>query len=452
MLIILLVAVACVASVRIAERLESTAVHGDESGWVASSIAASALLASANGNWRDWQGVGRQLWGSRWNPHLGQWLIGVPLPAALIDPPFDRYYRFDRSAEDNLREQRVPGAPLLRAARLNVAAVGVVLCVTAALAGWLFGGMAGSVVSAALVISTDLVMRVSSVALTDVHYNAFLLMMLGAALALRTRPDQWRRWCFALGLTAGLAASVKVSGFVFGLVFAVPLLLATSLASGAALGEGARRVSVFAASMLVSAWLLNPSWWPNWSEVQPSAVATEVAQWLEDASAADAVAPDPVRTEGEWREAFPQLANITRPLEPVFMMLRWRAHFERAQERWARAWRNNRALTLNQVLFVKHAAFPGEALFVALVVAWCGLRMWRRQSTMVEATVIWYLVASHVFIMLFMPVNWDRYYLPAALATKLAVALGAAMAVPVLYTWLSRLAGRSTHSPGKPPA
>ena len=125
------------------------------------------LLASGNTNWRHWERFELRNWSAKLNPHLGQWLIALPLPENLTQPPFDRLYKFGRSREHNQALGRIPSPPLLAAARLNVAVMGVGLCVLAAAIGWQLGGPVCATAAGLLIASSDLFVLFTTRAMTE---------------------------------------------------------------------------------------------------------------------------------------------------------------------------------------------------------------------------------------------------------------------------------------------
>ena len=118
------------------------------------------------------------------------------------------------------------------------------------------------------------------------------------------------------------------------------------------------------------------------------------------------------------------------------MTLRWQEVGRSMRKNWDHLWRDHRIAVLNKSLWVGHAAFSGQGLVILVTLVVAVQRWHRRCLRPVEAVAIWFLLANYLLILAFMPVSWERYYLPTLIAALLVASLG--------VTWLTQaLAGQS---------
>ncbi|HJX30661.1 MAG TPA: hypothetical protein VJ624_02290, partial [Thermodesulfobacteriota bacterium] len=102
-----LIFIALLSSVILFSNRGKTPFHGDESGWISSGYYYTELLLRRDFDWQKWVCAPCGPWGSRLNPHLGQWLIGIPL--VTLSPKgestFFNLYNFKQSFPDNKKEK-----------------------------------------------------------------------------------------------------------------------------------------------------------------------------------------------------------------------------------------------------------------------------------------------------------------------------------------------------------
>ncbi len=401
-------------------RIDDTAFHGDESGWVSSSYYYTDLLIDRDLTRARWDCHECGPWGSM-SPHLGQWLIGFPLvtDAALGDRRFAAYYAFDKSPDENVAMGRIPPTEMLTRGRRAVAVVGVLCCLLMFAVGYSAAGPAQGLIAAALLLMDPVFLIQATRIMTDAHYNVFLLGLLwllvtaeraGLRAVMLRRP---LRIATASGLIVGLAVSVKVTAlFVGGATFL--------LAAGFALPPRTwlRSAGAFGLSAMIVLHGLNPTWWIFPRDLSPQLMASEIGRLYEGVRTHTLVMESP-------EEQFPRLSRVGMfPLS----LLRWQRLVDsqvRPQE-----WKGNRFVTIHKRLFGTHAGVRGEWIFfvVGLAVAIRAAARHRRLTASTTETaslgLLLYFIANYVFLVALLRLDWNRYYLPTLVGIHLLSALG----------------------------
>lgn len=435
------VVIGALSTVLIFSDIGRRAALPDESCWIASSIHYSNLLESGNFYWRDWACSACGTFDARYNPHVGRWILAVPLDRVRWQAdPGTMCYDFGRTREWNRRDGRLPPQELLLAARHNVAWAGVGVVGTLAIAGHVAGGPIGAIVTAALVLDSRLFRNLAVAAQTDMQFNLFLA---GLVLALTVAARRWRRWRtpLLLGLLAGLAASVKVSAAVFIVFLIVPFLCWQWWRGDAGLRSVVRAFLTVSVATWLTLVAVNPFYWPDVTSFSPAWLEYDVRHWL-SAKRKPSV------------EHMAEISNWMRPFEIFFVLDRWRSLLAHQRARREHLWREHRLLTLNQALWTRFNRPWREGLAVAGLTLFVFIRRQfgslahrpRSFSPSSAGAVLWFALASWLFIALFMQVNWPRYYLPATLALKLAAGVGTAWMVrQAIRACVDRFGGVDAH-------
>lgn len=418
-----LLAVALLATVVLYRQARLTPFDGDETGWISSGVYYTDLLLARDFAWDKWQCRACGPWGGL-NMPLGKWAIGAPLklyyaatPGAV---PFMRFYDFERSLAQNQAEGRVPPAAVLAAARLACAAFGVLCCLLLFCLGYWWLNRAAALLAVVLLLLTDGFVQQATRAMTDVHYLTFLLAGGLASGLLLQRADRRGLVAAAIlaGLAAGLAAAVKVTGIlVGGLVFATLLAYVAAL-HRLRLRTALRAAALFLVVAIAIVYLLNPFFWPDWQQLDATAL-------LHDARSLLAAAVSGQLGAAPISQSFPQVGHLTHIIEFPQMFLRWRAFMQTQLP--IGDWTEPRLLAIHRSLFVNLAAFPFEWVLLLIGAAAAGRRViaaWRRAQTAPALAPLVFFAVNYFFVLFLVQLNWPRYYLPTAVAGKLLVAYG----------------------------
>ncbi len=430
----LAVVVALTSGAVLFSRLGVTEFHGDESGWITSGRYYTDLVSEGNFQWDDWECPKCNAWGSI-NMQLGKLLIGIPV---ALDPQasgqaFSSYYDFGASLDENTRQGRVPPRETLIRARSASAVFGVLCCVVVFAIGTCAYNTFVGVVAVALLLLNPAFVKCATRAMADIHYSFFLVALcLAVIVFVQTAGRRQALAASALcGILAGLACSVKVTGIVVGGgLFVVALTVQRLWFVRRPTREMLFLLGAFGLSASIVVYGLNPYFWPSASALADPAAAQELKTWMSESSATGS-APEPFATR------YPHLGTITHVLEFPRMFGRWQGFMSWDIVQRRANWKGgDPVVTITQRLF-REVMFPGEVLLLVF-----GMVFVARSSRLEPpgiadqarlVTLEWFLI-NYLFILAFMELNWERYYLPTAVA---AVPLAAA-GVYGIGTWLYR--------------
>ena len=418
--VLLALAVCLAGAAVLLARVPHTRPVGDEPGWITSGYYYSELLLAADWDRTKWEGRAHGPWGSL-NPHLGKWLVGVPLTLrdGVGEPHFSGYYDFDRSFAENVKGGRMPPEDVFRTARRWSAFFGVLCCLLVFVAAWLARDPWAGALAALLLVVNPLFVRGATRAMTDVHYNLFLLGLCVAAFWL-VRAEGRKRQVLAAaacGLFGGLAASVKVTGIVIAAAIFLLLLLYLTLLRRTPLRGAVVPVSAFFAVALSLIYGLNPWFWPP----RPG-TAAQAAQTAPPPTGRGALGASQA-----LKRRYPQLAHLSPLLRFPRLFRRWDRYMQRQTVIPSASWEGNRFRMLHRRLFRDYVTFPGEWVFLLAGLGWGAARVrasWRKREPDPFAVPLVFFLVNYVFILLFMKLNWERYYLPTVIAARILVACG----------------------------
>lgn len=417
-----------------------TGFHGDEAGWIPAALETAEAVVSLDAHDDVWEGHDLLLYGGI-NPPLGKMMIGLPLRVwesarhAEVDP--NPVYNWNQSVELNIIEGRVPPLPQLYAARAICAfyALGACLAVFAmasvalrleigVLAGWLTAG-------------NWVFIQSSTSAMTDAPY--ILVMMLGGLAAMALLASQsWRRvllWATACGVTAGFAYSIKVTGVVLLAVVFLCVLFARRRGAGRPWRLYALAFACYGVAAFLAPVLINPLFWPDPDAFDGTALAAEWRAMRGGAGAGAAPSPgavwedltDPKYTRDVVDSHYPQAANLLRPLEMPILLFRWNRLLRAVGEERAEKYRVSPPTIGEIVRFTtgRFRTIPGTPLWLLAggsLIAFAVVKG-RRRIRVSVFPLLWYAVQM-AFLFLFLTTAYNRYFLPAIIATQVLAAAG----------------------------
>lgn len=418
-------------------RIDDTSFHGDESGWISTAGYYTQLLLSGELDWEKWRCKPCANWGSWLNPHLGQWMIGLPLTAVFSDDELDFFvfYDFKTDRAQNETEGRVPPPDTLQRARTVVALLSALSCglvfAIAALTSRIWAGL----LTVLILLPTPLFLTYSTRAMTDAHYSALLLgLCLVGVLIIQDRiRGKLPLTGVVFGIMGGLVTSIKIPGFLVASVFVVGLLTYKRYLSSAKTRELLLALVLYASTSLLVVYALNPYYWPTVGEIEIRPAAREIESFTTAWKTGDL--PDNLRDE------YPQLANLARLVEFPYTFVRWRNMADEQAVFFSTAkWGDSRVVTLHRRLLFEFAAFPGEWVLFLIGLGF-GVRrvqesVLARQPSAVVIILLFFLV-NYLFLLLVVSLNWERYYLSSVIAMRLFEGYGIYSVVQILGRWLS---------------
>lgn len=412
--------------------VNKTKLHGDESGWIAAGNYHTNLLLERNFDWAAWQCVPCGGLGSAWaslNMQLGKILVGLPLRfydrwnAGATTHKYFTFYDFHSSYATNLAQGRIPPPETLVLARLSTALFGVLCCLLLFLLGYHICNIWAGAIAATLLLINQLFIDAATRAMTDAHYNFFLLLFAFSTLGLIKAAARKQIILSSLvcGLCAGLACSIKINAFVIGTALFLSLLLYRRLLVGKPRGRDTLlALCLFLLSSLTIIYALNPDFWPAAGLIRAPQIPAEVSILRHEFNAGTV-------DRAMVAEKTPQLYNLSHVLEFPLLFHRWQTYLRQQEAEETGQWSGGRLVSLNANLFFTYASFPFDFVFFLLGLAFCIRAVKRSFTSQTRSPFIiplLYFVLNYFFILAFMKLNWERYYLPTVIASRLLAGIG----------------------------
>ncbi len=424
--VILFISIALLASSTLLENVEKTEFHGDESGWISSGYYYSNLLLEGDFEWEQWKECSQcGPWGSWYNPHLGHWAIGIPLKvfAATGEPEFFGFYNFQKSLGENKKEGKIPAQNTLLRARSVSVVIGILCCLMIFTISYYSNNLWIGSIAAILLLSNNLFVTLSTQAMTDIPYNFFLLCAcLTSIFLLRQSRLRYILLISCLyGSLIGLASSVKITGVVIGGSYFFMVMLYKVFVCNLNVKNTVKCLAVFSISTLSIIYLINPYFWPSLKEISIRETIQEVATYSKEKQAKT------IQKENISHE-YPQLSNFSHALEFPRMFGRWRRLLDiQLKGDKSAQWGENRLKKFHETFLRESSSFPNESYVLVLGIILLGKKLINsiyRKELSKCAVLFLYFGVNYVFILLFMSINYDRYYLPTIIASKIIVAIG----------------------------
>jgi 4-amino-4-deoxy-L-arabinose transferase-like glycosyltransferase len=421
--IILCISIALLASSTLFKNVEKTKFNGDESGWISSGYYFSNLLLEGDFEWQQWWKTpkGGEGFSSWFQLHLGQWVIGIPMKvlAENGEQEYSGFYHFDKTLEKNKQEGRVPPKLVLLRARNISVVIGTLCCLLIFAIGYYSNNLWIGSIAAILLIFNKLFITLSTQAMTDIPYNFFLLSACLVSIFL-LRQSQLRYILLSAllyGGLVGLASSVKITGVLVGSLYFFLIILYKIFVSNLNVKDAMKCLATFSVSALFVIYLLNPYFWPSFKEVSVRETTQKVAIYSKEGQRSEIS-----KTSGEY----PHLSNFSRALEFPRMFGRWRKQLAiQLQEDKAAQWGENRLRTFHETFLRESSSFPGEIYILVLGIIILGSKLVNsiyNKELSERAVPFLYFGVNYVFILLFMSINYGRYYLPTVIVSKIIVA------------------------------
>jgi len=428
----------CVASALVIfPRIAKTEFSADESGWISSGYYYTTLAEKRDVDWDKW--FCRKCGGfGRLNLHVGEYLFGIPLKIEKDSgsQAFFGFYDVDHSYEENFRAGLVPPPVILSQARSVAAFFGVLCCLLVFAVGfWAYNPWVGLVASG-LLLTNSVFLKITAQAMTDAFYNFFLLsvcLTLVITAKARNKKAILLGVCLT-GVLTGLACSVKITGILLGAGFFLGATGWRFWRARAGEKEMALTLAAFFFCCLSTVYVLNPFFWPSWNQMSGSEVVREWKSLSHDVTTQKIIPWH----RGDLEKAavdYPQLRNLSHPLEFPLLFGRWNHEMRRHLDRGMANWNGDRLVRLHETLFqlsvplamasdnslvVNGVAF----LLVALTVAGVYFLALSGRSNGTHVVLLVALCVNYLLIVLFMKINWDRYYLPTMISVELVAGVG----------------------------
>jgi 4-amino-4-deoxy-L-arabinose transferase-like glycosyltransferase len=433
-----------VSALVIFPRIATTEFSADEPGWISSGYYYTTLAQKGDLDWDKWfcrecQGFGRL------NLHVGEYLFGIPMKIEKdsASPAFFGFYNVEHSYEENFRAGLVPPPAILIQARKVAAFFGVLCCLMIFAVGfWAYNPWVGLVASG-LLLTNSVFLKLSGQAMTDAFYNFFLLsicLALVVTAKVHSKKAVLLLVCLTGVLTA-LACSVKITGLLLGTGFFLGLTGWRFWRVRTSKKEMALTLAAFFVCCFGTVYILNPFFWPSWNQMSGSEVVREAKSFSHDVSTKKIILWHRQDLEQASFD-YPQLRNLSRPVEFPLLFGRWNHELRRHLDAGLANWNGNRLVRLHETLFQLSVplakasddslAVNGVSLVVsgvafllaALTVAGVYFLALSARSNGTHVVLLVALCVNYLLIVLFMGLNWDRYYLPTMICVALVAGVG----------------------------
>ena len=420
---LLMIAVAIASAAVLFPRIGRTEFLSDESGWISSGRYYTNLVLEGDLSREKWR-CGECGGFGDLNMQVGKWLVGVPLTLdrQSREEAFFRFYDTTASYEENVARGLVPPHHTLMVARRACAVFGVLCCLLVFIIGWYAGHVFVGTIAAGLVMLDPLFIQQATRAMTDIHYNFFLLCFCLALVLLSATSSPKRALLLAglCGIFTGLACTIKITGLVIG---GASFLL--TLGQCAWFGLTTKRailyqLAVFCCSALVVIYGLNPYFWPSPRRLADTAVFGELKELSNEIITTRHLPRDS-------RARFPHISTLGWPLQFPRLFTRWNKRMQDQEKIPSAKWNEPRPVELTRRAVNDLSFFPKVWLVLVIGIV---VLLWKRSRQMLSIpdnpglVCLQFFLVNYLFILTFMRVNWDRYYLPTVLASSLVIAFG----------------------------
>jgi len=268
--------------------------------------------------------------------------------------------------------------------------------------------------------------------MTDIHYN-FVLLLLTAYLVRNLRKNNLSAVSsIVCGVLAGLAFSIKIIGIIVGFWLFIAAILYRRITRPVK-QKLVEPIMIALVSSLITIYGLNPHFWPSAKILDARLITHETRSILVEFKRSS------FETE-QFSNRYPQLSNLARVLEFPRLFLRWNDQMKGQKTKFSGEFKGNRLLLIQKRLFWDYSSFPLEFVFFAVGITVCGIRLRRSFMTRkTEPAVIpfCYFFINYIFMLLFLDIDWDRYFLPVVIASKIIVAIGISSVIDFVSSRIS---------------
>jgi 4-amino-4-deoxy-L-arabinose transferase-like glycosyltransferase len=440
--IVLVIIIPLLSSTILLKYREETRFHGDESGWISSGYYYTNLLLKGDFTWRKWHKEELGPWGYM-NPHLGKWLIGLPLKLHFDDQEFSRLYNFSKTREENEKEGNIPPREMLLHSRAVSAIFGGLCCLLVFTIGHVCYNLWIGVIAATLLLGNKLFIIHATRAMTDITYNFFLICLGLWALLLLPKVSKKRMVFVSIlfGALSGLACSVKITGIVVGSLFFTAMLIYKYTVH-----KNKKEMLLFLVAFFFSAlaivYILNPLFWPDFPMTRGSLLIHELTSFPGELKKIIAAREIPEGNTLEmYIEKYPQVTNLSHVFMFPYLFVKWNSFMNNQKNSPSASWHGNRLQTFHKSLFIKHSTFVLEGFFLLVGIIICSNTMYnalKNNELALCGIPFLYFLSNYIFILIFMKINWGRYYLSTIIASKIIIAVGIYGVSTYMYQYFCR--------------
>ncbi len=400
--------------------------HKDEPGWISSSIYYTNLLAQGNFTKAKWANPDLGPWGE-FNPQLGKIILGIGLRILEPDQEFRNIYDFEKTEIKNRDEGNIPPRELLYSAR-KVSTFFGILCVLLLFSfGIYLKNYWIGLVAALLLMFNEVFIMLGTQAMMDIFYNFFLLCLyiLGIKLVDKTSKKRFLVLMILFGAFTGLASSVKLMGMIIGSIIILCVLVYKSIF------EDIKGLFFYLSGYLIIAvgvtYILNPIYYLDLGKLDFNKLKRELELAKDEPFLLEFTRVSVSESEDDnLIDQYPQLTNLSQPLKIPIHFIKWFLAMH-PQTELADTFGGNRILAIHDLLFFQYSTFKAEVFFLMVGFALSiksVLESTRQRIPTPYFLLTIYFLISYLFTVVFVKVDWHRYYLPTIISGRIIIAVG----------------------------
>lgn len=418
-----LLAVVLVSVWRLDRAVRSERVHIDEAGWILTAVCYGELVRSGDFSSPAWEQPELDAFGSL-NPLLGKlWLAtGIYLNPSTRDTRFSpsqlATFRTPAGSADS------PISPeLLRVARYTHAVSGLVCVILVFLVAGSLGGWPAGMLASLALLGVDAFVATMGRVFTDGVFLIWVLVLTACLIRFARCPaGRGNRWLLAASASVGLAFNIKMTALVLGLATLGLVVFACAWLKRRPIRTLFKPLLAGIATALAACYLPNPYLWPT-------------AAAPADGGSLSVLLPMrfvPMEKDPHWS---PLLGHAPVLLRLPEMHLRWNRQIQYQRTAWPEQ-AASKGRNLLRLFHTYNHQGVGAGAFVALVAVtaarWARskpfasparLAAWCRGHPSLAIFIL--ITIIHVgWLVIMVPLDWDRYYLPGVLHLQILAAVG----------------------------
>ena len=411
----------------LSQHFKKTSFEGDESWWISVGYYYTNLVLNRDLDAQKWDCLECNSFG--WlNPHLGKLLIGLPLVWYNSQNIFWAY-DFSISYKENEKQGRVPPQHILTIARAAATFWGAGCCMLVFVIGYFAFNIWVGLVAVCLLLFNYVFVETVTSAMTDPHYNFFLLCVCFCIFFFMLRQRALGLLSILCGFFSGLAGSVKITGILICWGSFLCALIFKKIAYHIPIKKAVEYAAAFILSGVTVIYVLNPCFWPSLNSIRYTVAIQEFTEFCKNERTI-------ISDRQYYLKRYPQLSNLSRIAGLPLMFMRWQKFLKNIEKVEMRrpgyaAWLKHRVRAHNKNLFIGFGTIPWEViLFCAGFLSLLSKTVFYRDGR--STLILSFFLVNYMFIMLFMRLVTIRYYLPTLIMIKIIAAYGICMTVATL--------------------
>ena len=413
--------------------------HVDESDWATESKYISGLLLGGDFDLQKWRSRSTDF--GELNPNLGKYIIGIPAYLQGLAGPqvtYDWRYKLN----DNVKRGALPSRAEIMNWRAPVIIFGVVaLLLVYHILLWLTGRSLIAFFGAFGVMLGQQFIFITTYLLMDIFYVCALLGLVLWCKRLQGMESKGScyRWALAAGALTAAGASVKIVATPVMAPLAAAMLAVWCWEHRAGWAPWLKGMAIFTGTWAVLLYACSPQWWTDFMAIDRAALGEEIQQIRQEGVDWDQYLAARHDARQPYLDHYPQLTNVTRPLEYLVSFPRFEKTLAR-QIKNGPKYTGSRPLGVMGDLFVRKNGnwitpfvFPLMLLGVVAAAARMGRGLKQGVVRYPEIALLLMAAALWAFLVATMPFPSGRFFAPGKVLVIIFAAYGLHVLVLLLH-------------------